>query len=180
MDVATITALATVATAIFTLGAAIAAGYYCVLTYRLWCETAKQREAQLMLRLMEGYDGLRDSIEAIQGWYLESAESSVDACERFRDATEVDNMDKRTAWIDDQRFRVSRFFVSVRKLTRAGYLSEDLVWNALGGYAIEDVFLNLVDPLDAVKAGHRYGMSDRVFYQDLLRKHSPRKGRTNP
>lgn len=163
MDAATVNALAAVATAIFTLGAAIAAGYYCLLTYRLWTETAKQREAQLMLRLMEGYDGLRGSIEELRGRHMESAEAGVDACERFADATGEDNIDKRTAWIDDQRFRVSRFFVSVRKRTRAGYLNEDLVWQALGGQAIEDVFLKLVDPLDEAKAGHRYGVSDKVF-----------------
>jgi hypothetical protein len=177
--VSAVSAFAAVATAVFTFAAAVAAIVYVVLTHRLWREAAKDREAQLMLRLMEGYDGLRGSIEDIQGWYLESAEAGVDACERFKEATGEDNMDKRTAWIDDQRFRVSRFFVSVRKLTRAGYLNEDLVWDALGGQAIDDVFLKLVDPLDAAKAGHRYGVSDKAFYQALLQKHSPRKGRTN-
>lgn len=177
--VSAFSALAAVATAVFTLAAAIAAVVYVILTQRLWREAAKDREAQLMLRLMDGYDSLRDSIEAIRGWYIESAEAGVDAIERFRDATHEDPIDSRTEWVDKQRFRVSRFFVAVRKLTRAGYLDEDLVWSALGGEAIEDVFLELVDPLDAAKRGHRYGVSDKLFYQGLLKKHE-RKGRTNP
>lgn len=180
MDVATINSLAAVATAVFTLGAAIAAGYYCFLTYRLWQETAKQREAQLMLRLMEGYDNLRGSIETLRGWYMESAENGLNACERFEEATGQDNIDERTAWVDDQRFRVSRFFVMVRKLTRAGYLSEDIVWQALEGRAIREVFLELVDPLDRAKVGLNYAGLDRSFYQDLLRKHSRQTESANP
>jgi hypothetical protein len=180
LAVSALSAVAAIATAIFTLAAAVAAIIYVVLTHRLWREAAKDREAQLMLRLMEGYDNLRDAIDELRGWYLECAEGGVDACERFKEATGEDNPDERTLWIDAQRFRVSRFFVTVRKLTRAGYLSEDIVWQALESRAISEVFLELVDPLDNAKVGLKYAGVDRAFYQGLLRKHSRQTESDNP
>lgn len=104
LAVSALSAVAAIATAIFTLAAAVAAIIYVLLTHRLWREAAKDREAQLMLRLMEGYDNLRDAIDEIRGWYLESAEGGIDACERFKEATGEDNPDERTLWIDAQRF----------------------------------------------------------------------------
>ena len=39
----------------------------------------------LMLTLMVKYDNLRDSVAALQHWYIESAASSVNAGERFKE-----------------------------------------------------------------------------------------------
>jgi hypothetical protein len=158
-------------TAVFTAVAAIAAVVYVELTRRLWRESAKQREANLMLTLMVEYDNLRDSVRFVQDWFMESAASGVDAIERFRDEMGVDHSTPRAATLDDHRFRVSRFFVKTRKLVSADYLTEKMVAEALGGQAIEDVFLKLVDPLDAAKAGHNYGVTDRQFYTALLSKY---------
>jgi len=47
--------------------------------------------------------------------------------------------------VSDARLRVSRFFVRTRKLVQQDYLDERVVRTALGGRAIEDIFLTLVD-----------------------------------
>lgn len=174
---------AAAASAFFTAAAAIAATVYVVLTYRLWRaaadqhqEIARQNELQLMLSLMTEYDKLRDSIDFIRGWYMECAANSVDPVERFRNEIGVDSQTASAAALDDHRFRVSRFFVRTRKLAGAGYLSEGIVATALGGRAMEDVFLKMVDPLDEAKAGRHYGSADRRFYRELLAEY-PRPSR---
>jgi hypothetical protein len=151
--------------------AALIGWRYLVWTRRMWEEAAKQRESSLMLLLMEGYDNLRDSIEGIRDWNMECWSSNIDPIERFKDELGPDYGNEQVWALDKNRFRVSRFFVKTRKLVEAGYLSEDIVRRALGGQAIEDVFLNLVDPLDKARAGQRYSATDRRFYTDLLQKY---------
>jgi hypothetical protein len=173
-------ALAATASALFTLGAAIAAFVYVELTRRLWQEAAAEREGGLMLTLINGYDQLRDDIEWILQYYIECATSGpVDPVERYR--TEMGNVDfvadRDARDLDDHRFRVSRFFVRTRKLVRAGFLSERVVVAALERQAIEDVFLRLIDPLDKAKAGKNYDSEDHRFYTSLLSHYSSPKGR---
>jgi hypothetical protein len=133
----------------------------------------------LMLTLMTEYDELRDSIDFIREWHMEcAANGNIDPVNRFVDELALPDgaaTPKATA-LDDHRFRVSRFFVRTRKLTQAGYLSEDIVRRALEGRAIDDVFLKMVDPLDKGRAGSHYGAGDRQFYTDLLQKY-PRPAR---
>src|SRR5688572_1218321 len=158
--------MAVIASALFTAVAAIAAIVYVELTRRLWQEAAKQREAGLMLMLMNDFDSLRGSVQSIREWYIESASGGLDPVERFSDAMSTDFGEERSRaeQIDGHRFTVSRFFVRTRKLVRAGYLSEEIVSAALQGRAIEDVFLKMVDPLDAVRP--HYGQADRRFYSE--------------
>jgi hypothetical protein len=127
---------------------------------------------------MEGYDNLRDSITFIRGWYMESAAAGADPLQRFKDELGVDYGNERVLAVDDHRFRVSRFFVKTRKLVQGGYLSETMVASALGGQAIEDVFLKMVDPLDSIKADHNYGLADKRFYTALLDEHPRGKRRS--
>jgi hypothetical protein len=133
------------------------------------------------MALMVEYDNLRDSISFIRSWFIECASSGpIDPIERFTDELGlegVDNSTPRAEALNDHRFRVSRFFVRIRKLVRAGYLTEKLVSEGIGGEAIEEVFLGMVDPLDAAKAGHNYGAVDRLFYTELLKRH-PRTKRS--
>jgi len=157
--------LQTIAT-IFAFGAAVG---YVVLTHRLWKEAASQRESLLMLRIINGYDKLRDDIQFLQDYYRDCAMSGPsDPIVRFRD--EITNpdftADEQARSIDDPRFRVSRFFVRIRKLARAGYLSDNVVRAALDRDAV-DVFLKLVDPLDEAKSGRRYKHDDRDFFENL-------------
>lgn len=170
--------IAALVSAVFTTVGAIAAIVYVELTRRLWQEAAKQREAGLMLMLMNDFDSLRDSVQSIRDWYMESASGGLDPVERFSDAMDADFGEERARaeGVDRDRFRVSRFFVRTRKLVRAGYLSEQIVSAALRGRAIEDVFLKMVDPLDAVSA--HYGQADRNFYSELLMKNPRPKGRS--
>lgn len=164
--------------AIGTVGAAIAAIVYVELTRRLWHETKMQREASLMLSLMTGYDELRDSIEYIQQYHYECASAGADPIDRFKAEKGVDYGTERAEALDAHRFRVSRFFVRTRKLVLGRYLGEKIVRDALGGQAIEDVFLKLVDPLDAAKAPYNYGSTDRAFYSGLLKKYPRPKSKT--
>jgi hypothetical protein len=176
----------TEASAVFTGAAALAALVYVFQNHRLWQvsflqqqEASRQNEAQLMLLLMNGYDELRDSVDNLRSWFLECSSSGpTDPIERFRDEIFWDSDNERALRLDGHRFRISRFFVRARKLSRAGFLSERILRDALGGVAIEDVFLGIVDPLDEAKAGPSYGLEDRRFYSNLLLKH-PRaiKGR---
>ncbi len=153
-----------------TLLAFLAAGWYAVLTRRLLGETSSQRQTDLVLRLMEEYDGLRTAIQNVQGWYFESASARVNAVERFEEALGLDFAIDDSKLIDDSRFKVSRFFVKVRKLSAAGFLDRRLIVAALSRAAIEDVFLKLVDPLDQVIFERTYGrpnIKDRDFYREL-------------
>jgi len=168
-------------TAIAAVGAwigAFATIAYVVFTVKLWTSAAQQvkvqrkiSEATLMQSMMVEYDGLRGDIDHIQSWFMECAANGIDPIDRF-----VDEIEYQAQAVDDARFKVSRFFVRTRKLVTEGYLPERLARIALGGQAIEDVFLMLVDPLDEAKAGAHYGIGDRMFYRELLEKY-PRPAR---
>ncbi|MEQ1896078.1 MAG: hypothetical protein ABL971_01665 [Vicinamibacterales bacterium] len=155
-----------------TLLAFLAAAWYAVLTRRLLRETSAQRQTDLALRLMEEYDALRAAIQNVQEWHLESAAAGVNAVERFREALELDFATDDSKLVDDSRFKVSRFFVKVRKLSLAGFLDRRLIAAALSRAAVEDVFLGLIDPLDQVVSCRHYGrpnITDRDFYRDLAK-----------
>lgn len=140
-----------------------------LLTYGLWREAAAQREGDLMLRLIDEYDRLRNDIVHVQEWAGECRDEGVDRVDRFAFMATTGLQDFEE--LDQARFRVSRFFVRTRKLVRAGFLSEDIVSAALDRAAIESVFLELIDPLDKVKAGASYKTDDREFYTALLRRY---------
>ncbi len=173
--------LGTVSTAMTTIVSAIAAGgvmVYVLLTYRLWEEArqtnvtaAKTSEATLMSQLMTEYDGMRDAVQAINDFYdaYPEREQAIAAFRAARDQTDRNNAVLRQ--VDPSRFRLSRYFVRLRKLSNAGYLSRRIIFVALNRAAIEDVFLARVDPLDQVIASRKHGrpnVVDRDFYQQLL------------
>jgi hypothetical protein len=110
-------------------------------------------------------------VTVLSGGHPECAEAGkTDPVQRFIDEMAWDFKNERSREVDFHRFLVSRFFVRTRKLAHAGYLPEKLVREALGGAAIEDVFLKLVDPLDKT-ASPNYGAEDNKFYSELLQKH---------
>jgi hypothetical protein len=155
-----------------TLLAFVAASWYVRLTQLLWRETQRTNQANLMQQLMVEYDGLRDSVITIQEWYRESASAGVDPLQRFDEATAVDDVDYAVERVDDARFRVSRFFVKIRKLSLAGFLERRIIVLALNRAPMADVFLSLVDPLDQVISARVYGrtnVTDREFFGGLIR-----------
>jgi hypothetical protein len=172
-------ALSTAVTAILSMVASVGVLVYVVLTYRLWQETHRSNEdtrrtseATLMSQLMVEYDAMRDSTRAVQSFYrrFPTKEAALDA---FRNARSTgDQSTDIMQQVDTARFRVSRFFVRIRKLSTAGFLSRRIVWLALQRAAIEDIFLELIDPLDQVISQLTYGresVADRDFFQGLLR-----------
>jgi hypothetical protein len=76
------------------------------------------------------------------------------------------------AWrVDAHRFRISRYFVTIRKLVETDFLSERVVIAAVDLSAIE-VFLDLIDPLDEVKAAlPTYSSADKQFFLELSEKY---------
>lgn len=157
--------LQTIAT-VFAFGAAFC---YVVLTSRLLHQATAHRETDLMLRLIDEYDGLRADMRVLEHYFDNcAANGPMDPVVRFRDSFEPLGC---TQWIvDDSRFKVSRFFVKVRKLSAAGFLDRRLIVAALSRSAIEDVFLGMVDPLDQVISRMTYGrdnVTDRNFYAKL-------------
>jgi hypothetical protein len=137
-------------------------------------QTAQARrtsEAAIMSQLMVEYDTMRDLVRTLQKFYDEH-KPLEEALETFRRGRLVaDHKNDIAAFVDPARFRLSRFFVRMRKLSNGGYLSRRIIWLALGRAAIEDVFLALVDPLDQVVndiAGRRASIADRDFYKQLL------------
>jgi len=157
---------------------ALGAGAATYLTWGLWKVSqdqlsllARQNEAQLMLTLMTEYDGLRDSIATLVSWHMQCAENDADPAKLLADEVSSAGMSPFGREVSDARFRVSRFFVRTRKLVQQDYLDEQVVRSALGGRAIEDIYLALVDPLDAAVGGQHYNTNDRDFYLGLLRKY---------
>jgi len=165
------TALSAVATA-----AAAGATFLTVLyNHVFWRQAARSREADLMLRLMEDYDSLREDAATLRSFFIECAASGIDAKERFANGfINPGSVTDDVSAVDESRFALSRFFVRIRKLIEAGYLSKRVVVAAVHRSAIEKVFLDLVDPLDEAKAGRNFGSKDREFYQDLLRNYEGR------
>jgi hypothetical protein len=180
-----LTSLGAASTALTAILSAIAAAgvlVYVVLTYRLWRETQRSAEdarrtteATLMSQLMAEYDSMRDSVTKVQDFYrrFDSADEAVETFHKARASRDLDSDVIRE--VDPARFRVSRFFVRIRKLARAGFLSRRIVWLALQRAAIEDVFLGQVDPLDQVISELTYGrrnVVDRDFFRQLLQEQS--------
>lgn len=171
-------AIASAATAVFTLAAAIVTGVYVALTYLLWRQNQRSQQTVLMQQLMVEYDGLRDAIRDIREWFKESAGAGVDPVHRFEAETEGDVWSEKVEYVDDARFRVSRYFVRIRKLALAGFLDRRIIAMALGPDAM-DVFLVLVDPLDQVIHERAYGyanITDREFFQAVVRDHGELAG----
>jgi hypothetical protein len=102
---------------------------------------------------------------------MQCEEDNADPAATLADAVAAPEPQPFVRAVSDARFRVSRFFVRTRKLVQQDYLDERVVRTALGGRAIEDIFLTLVDPLDAAVGGRHYTQADRTFYADLLRKY---------
>jgi hypothetical protein len=171
-------ALATATTAIVSALAALGVLVYVVLTYRLWeqsrqanAASRRTNEAAIMSELMTGYDSLRDDVRALQDFFRRFPDhaEAIEAFRRARSADDQNSHEMQT--VDPARFRISRFFVRVRKLARAGYVSRRIVFLSLNREPIEDVFLLLVDPLDeviSVAARGRASLADRAFYTQLL------------
>jgi archaellum biogenesis ATPase FlaH len=169
-----LTALGTFSAAVTTIVSTVAAAgvlVYVILTYRLWQETRRTNEATLMSQLMVEYDNMRDAVRVVQDYYLGFSDRQQ-ALEAFRQARVApDQNNDIMLTVDPSRFRVSRFFVRVRKLSRAGFLSRRIILAALGRAAIQDVFLEHIDPLDQVISRltyNRENITDRDFFRQLL------------
>jgi len=150
-------ALQTVATTL----AFAAAGIYVWFTYQLLKEAAANRKTELMLRIVKNYDDLREEIAKIRSFYSECASQGTQPWQK-------------TSWpeeFDDARFRVSRYFVVIRRLVNAGLLSEEVVRESLDSRAI-DLFTSFIDPLDKAKLGSNYRDTDLEFFESLRESYS--------
>jgi hypothetical protein len=171
--IAALGALSTFAAALFTLFAAIGAAIYVKLTYQLWRTSADQvvtqrrtSEAALMQQLMVEYDNLRPSIQALRDWHRRTP-GGGEPVETFARGMASPDRSNVARELDDHRFRVSRFFVKIRKLTVASYLPEDIIVAALHRRAIQR-FLKYVAPLDAALRKGSTPDPDENFYTSLL------------
>lgn len=171
--------VAALATAAFTAAAAVAAVVYVFLTYQLWQQNYRAQQATLMQELMREYDGLREDIRLLQRFF--NGKSEAQAVELFRAAKAApDQHAELMPSLDDARFRVSRFFVKIHKLTIARFLDRQIIIAALDSAAIK-VYLNQVQPLDRVIRAIAYGSGyqrDREFFTELLG-HYPDKEQMN-
>jgi hypothetical protein len=186
-----LSAFSTAMTAVTSTVAGIGVLIYVVLTHRLWRESRRTNtearraaEAALMTQLMIEYDSRRDDVETIRAFYGQYPKKEA-ALKAFRDLKEHGNGSSQTEQlVDPARFRLSRFFVRIRKLSRAGFLSRRIVWLALQRAAIEETFLEQVDPLDQEIAGlnnRPESLADRRFFQELLTdRGKARSGRGGP
>lgn len=176
--VSALAGLATAVTSIVSTIAAVGVFIYVVLTYRLWQETTRTNEegkrineATLMSQLMVEYDSMRDAVRVIQDYYrgFPDREQALEAFRRAQTAQDRSNDIMRL--VDPSRFRLSRFFVRIRKLSVGGFLSRRIILMALGRAAIEGMFLEQIDPLDQVisrLAYSRDNVTDRDFFRGLL------------
>ena len=161
---------------------ALTAIFAVIYSVKLWRSATEQvrtqrrtAEAQMMLSLMTEYDQLRTEIRELQAFFQKYGEAG--AVEEFRKAKQLIDP---TSWflqvIDPARFKVSRSFVKIRKLTDARYLDRTLIVGALDEAAVK-VFLSNVDPLDAVINPVAYGSigkRDREFFSELLDEYQAR------
>jgi len=158
----------------------MAAALYVVLTFQLWQEAARQIETQrriaeatLMQSLMVEYDGMRDDVQRVRDFYA-AFSSKQEAVAVFAENRQAQRLDWIGLRVDPSRFRISRFFVKVRKLSKAGYLDERVVVAALGQSHIQYMFLDLIDPLDqecyVLLRGHKTS-ADRLFYEGLAKQY---------
>jgi hypothetical protein len=171
-------ALASAVTSIVSAIAGIGVLVYVVLTYRLWKETARSNEeakrtneATLMSQLMVEYDSMREDVRVVEDYYrgFPDAEQALEAFRRAQ--TAQDRGDDVMRVVDPSRFRLSRFFVRIRKLSVGGFLSRRIILTALGRAAIEDLFVGQIDPLDQVIARIAYkkdNVLDRAFFCEIL------------
>jgi hypothetical protein len=165
----------TAVSAVATAAAAVATAVTVIYNHFLWRETAKARQADLMLRLMREYDQLRREVEQLQGFWMESASAGKKATELLADGMALlESIDERIKSVDDSRFALSRYFQSIRRLVRAGVLSEKVVVASIERTAIERVFLGLVDPLDEAVARPKFNDEDREFFRRLLHQYPGR------
>jgi hypothetical protein len=175
-------AVATSVTAIVSTIAAVGVFIYVVLTYRLWQESTRSNEeakrmneATLMSQLMVEYDSMLDAVSVIQDYYRGFPDRGQ-AFEAFRRAQTVkDRSNEIMRVVDPSRFRLSRFFVRIRKLSVGGFLSRRIIFVALGRAAIEDIFLEQIDPLDQVISSlvqNRINVTDSDFFRKLLSDHN--------
>jgi hypothetical protein len=166
----------TMLSAVATAAAAVATAGAVVYNHLLWRQADRSRQTDLMLRLMDEYDRLHGDVVQLQLFFMECASASTGAVGYFADGVwMLDSISDQIRKVDNSRFALSRFFVRIRKLVRAGLLSEDVVLAALDRAAVEQVFLALVDPLDHAKAGTSYSAVDRQFYERLLPRYPPSK-----
>lgn len=184
--VAALSAVASAVTAVMTALGVVGAFCYVALTYRLWLEARRQadqhaQEARFaaMEALLAEYDGLRDSMRAVSDWFARNARSTVpsveDPVQAFAMALSAPDRNNLAWELSPERFRVSRFFVRIRKLVDAGHLPRDLVVLSLDKPAIA-FFLDRIDPLDqAVRsvAGLPPNRADELFYRSLLAEYGP-------
>jgi len=171
--------LASAVTSIVSTLAALGVLIYVVLTFKLWQETARTNaearrtsEATLMSQLMVEYDSMRDSVRVIEDYYrgFPDREQALDAF-RLAQTAQVRSNDIMRV-VDPSRFRLSRFFVRIRKLSVGGFLSRRIIFMALGRAAIEDLFIGQIDPLDQVitrLALNRDSFADRDFFSTMLK-----------
>ena len=172
-----LTALGPVAaamTAALTGAAGVAAVVYVILTYHLWREIHHTNQAALMQQLMKEYDDLRESIMVVQDYYL-GFPSDAEAPSAFQSALAApDKNNEIVTRVDPARFRVSRFFVKIRKLVNEGFLESRIVIAALDRAAVEQVFLERIDPLDQVVCRLHYGKENPIdtrFFTELLKRY---------
>jgi hypothetical protein len=181
-----LSAFSTALTAVMSTVASIGVLIYVGLTHRLWRESRRTNnqarraaEAALMTQLMIEYDSRRDDVETIRAFYKQYPKKEA-ALKAFRDLKQHgDGTSQTEQRVDPARFRLSRFFVRIRKLSRAGFLSRRIVWLALQRAAIEETFLEQVDPLDQeiARLNHRpESLADRQFFRDLLNDRGKAKG----
>lgn len=162
--------VATLATAAFTATAAVAALIYAGLTYQLLRQGHRAQLTTLMQQLMREYDELRDDIRTVQRFWKVNGARAIEnfsAAKAAPDQTSYEMQD-----VDPARFRISRFFVKVRKLTDAGFLERTIIVAALDRASIDKVFLPFIDPLDQVIRAVAYGSGDsrdREFFTALLK-----------
>lgn len=175
-------ALASALTAIVSSIAAVGVFMYVMLTYKLWEESRRTNEqaqrtneAALMSQLMLEYDSLSDATRVIEEYYRSFREKDR-ALSEFRNAHVASDFSSNVIRnVDSSRFRLSRFFVRVHRLSVARFLSRTIILAALGPAAIEDVFLDKVFPLDEViarLAPNTASAADRAFFQDLVSPHA--------
>lgn len=124
-----------------------------------------------MQQLMVEYDSLRPSIRELRDWYQRSF-NGMDPIKAFAEGI-ARNEPNDARKLDEHRFRVSRFFVKIRKLTLANYLPEEIIVAALHRQAIR-TFLDRVSPLDATLRRSSLPDPDETFYRSLLeRRYQP-------
>ena len=132
-----------------------------------------------MQQLMGDYDSLREPIRIVTDWMdREGAPAAgvMRAAVHHRGHIDDQTFNRYRPALDanDHRYVISRFFVKIRKLSDAAYISHDLVVASLDRRAVE-FFLSYIDPLDEAVAGSLYRDRDREFFRYLLERKYPQE-----